>query len=178
MEDLKFKELKLRAGYEGFFMGLLWLLSFGCFVGQFERPVLGTISMLVALSSAVAVVLRLIRYRDRNLYDLSFVKAFSYSLSVYVYASLIFAFGQWLYFQFLDNGYMAACYMEHVSSPEFKQLMSSIKGFDIKEMKDAVTMLSELRPIDIALQFMAVNIPLSFVLALPTALIAAGKGKG
>ena len=171
MTTEQYRILKQKAATEGFITGLLWLLSFALFVGQFAMPVLSFLGMAVAVVSAVLVITRLRQWCNVNAVDsLSFWKAFSYAFSVYLYASLIMAFGQWIYFQFVDNGYLIGQYVERLNSDEFKAIMKGVEGFNPDEIKPVIDQIAELRPIDIALQFLSSDLVISFFLSFFTAL--------
>lgn len=172
MTKEQYKALRNKAGGEGLLTGGLWLLSFGCFIAQFRFPPLSLLAMVGVVVSAVLVVLRLRRYTSRFIDGIGFWKAFGYSVSVYFYASLILAFGQWIYFQYIDHGFLLEQYSQQLTNPLFLQLMESVEGFKVEDIEEALKQLSELRPIDISLNFLSTNILLSFVLALPTAAIA------
>lgn len=156
-------------------MGLLWVASFACFVGQFAAPSLSMVSMLLALLSIVLLIIRLRKYRNANLKELPFFKAFVYSMSVFLYASLVMALGQWIYFQFLDNGYMMQEYMKQLNQPEFLEMMKGIDGFKQDDLQFLFEQISQLRPIDITFQFLSSNIIIGLILSFPVAMLTMGK---
>ena len=172
-----YKALKAKAATEGFYTGLLWVASFACFVGQFAWPSMSMLSMLIAFMSLLFVIKRLRGYRDARLDYLPFSKAFVYSISVFLYASLIMALGQWVYFQFLDHGYMVQQYMKQMQSPEMQEMLKGIEGFKPDDLQFILEQFSALRPIDIAFQFLSTNVIIGLLVSLPVATLSMGKGR-
>ena len=82
--------------------------------------------------------------------------------------ALLMAAAQFVYFQFIDQGFMLSKYAEITNTPEFKTMLSAY-GMKPDDMKLAMDNLASLRPIDIALQFLTTNIILGFMISLPIA---------
>lgn len=166
-----YERLKAFARIDGALLGALWVLSFACFIGEFYDPLLGVAAMLVGVWSLVFAALRLRRYRDNVLGGyMSFRRGYAYSMFVYFYATLIMAAGQFIYFQFLDHGFLASKYQEMISMPEFGTMLQ-LYGMKDSDMKLIMQNMSALRPIDNALQYLTFNIILGVVMSLPAALI-------
>ena len=140
-------------------------------------PILGIVSIVAGTASIVFAALRLRRFRD-NVLDgvISFRRALVYSMLTYFYAALIMAAGQFIYFQFIDQGFMLSQYAEMTGRPEFKTLLNAY-GIRPDEMQMAMDNLGALRPIDIALQFLTTNIILGFAVSLPMAAMIKSKYK-
>ncbi len=171
----QYKDLKAKASFEGLYVGLMWLFSFAAFVMQFSIPNLSLISMGTAAASVVLVIVRLRRYRNEKLDELPYFKAFMYCLLVFFYASLVMALGQWIYFQYIDQGFLMQSYVKQLESPEFKELMKGVSELKPEDVKLMLEQVSELRAIDIAMQFLSTNIVISVILSMITAFFAAGK---
>lgn len=167
-EDLE--QLKAYARIDGLITFGLWILSFACFVGEFNYPALGLVSMLTALTSVFIVAIRVRRYRDMVVEGaISLRRSYFYCLLVFAYSSLLFAAAQYVYFQFIDNGYIVSVYSEMTGTPEFKALMSAY-GVSHDEINTAIDGLSNLRPIDLAFQFFTTNIVIGTIISFPIAL--------
>lgn len=167
--------LKGNARVDGAMLGGLWILSFACFIGEFFSPVLGLAAVAVGIGSLVFAILRLRHYRDFVLSgSISFLHGYAYLMHVFFYSALLMAAGQFVYFQFLDHGFMLSQYAEAMSTPEFKAMLDlyGVKGSEINMLIDN---LGALRPIDIALQFLTTNIILGTVASLPMAAMMARK---
>lgn len=168
----EYEQLKAYARTDGALVGGLWILSFAFFIGEFYNPILGFISLIVGAYSLVFASMRLRRYRDTALEGvISFRRALFYSMMVYFYAALLMAAAQFVYFQFIDQGFMLSKYAEITSTPEFKTMLSAYG------MKVAMDNLAALRPIDIALQFLTTNIILGFMVSLPIAAMMKSRYK-
>lgn len=173
----EYEQLKASARIDGAITGGLWILSFAFFIGEFYNPMLGFVSLFIGVCSLVLVSLRLKRFRD-NVLDgvISFRRALVYCMFVYFYAALLMAAAQFLYFQFIDDGFMLRQYDAMTNTQEFKTLLDTY-GVRQEEMQLAMDNLAALRPIDIALQFFTTNIILGFVVSLPIAVMIKSKNK-
>lgn len=173
----EYEQLKEYARRDGAIVGVLWILSFTLFIGEFYNPLLGFASFLVGAYSLVFASMRLRRYRDTALGGvISFRRALLFSMLIYFYAALLMAAAQFVYFQFIDHGFMLSQYAEITSTPEFKTMLSAY-GMKPDDMKLAMDNLAALRPIDIALQFLSTNIILGLVVSLPIAAMMKSRYK-
>lgn len=173
----EYEQLKAFARIDGALVGVLWVLSFAFFIGEFYEPLLGLVSIIIGTASIVFASLRLRRFRD-NVLDgvISFRRAFLYSILTYFYAALIMAAGQFIYFQFIDHGFMLSQYEEMTGRPEFKTMLNAY-GIKPSEMQMAMDNIAALRPIDIALQFLTTNIILGLAVSLPMATMIKSRYK-
>ena len=167
----EYEQLKAYARIDGAVVGGLWILSFAFFIGEFYNPLLGFVSVVVGTFSIVLASMRLKRYRDNVLEGvISFRRALLYGVLTYFYASLLMAAAQFIYFQFIDEGFMLSQYTEITSTPEFKTMLGAY-------MKLAMDNQASLRPIDIALQFLTMNMILGFAVSLPIAAMIKSRSK-
>ncbi len=173
----EYEQLKEYARRDGAIVGVLWILSFAFFIGEFYNPLLGFVSLVIGVYSLVFASMRLRRYRDTALGGIiSFRRALLFSMLVYFYAALLMAAAQFVYFQFIDHGFMLSQYTEITGTPEFKTMLSAY-GMRPEDMKLAMDNLAALRPIDIALQFLSTNIILGLLISLPIAAMMKSKYK-
>ena len=173
----EYEQLKAFARIDGAIIGGLWILSFAFFIGEFYNPLFGFMSLIVGVYSLVLAAMRLKRFRD-NVLDgvITFSRALMYSMLVYFYAALLMAAAQFIYFQFIDQGFMLSQYEEITNTDEFKTLLNAY-GVKQEEMRLAIDNIASLRPIDIALQFLTTNIILGFMGSLPIATMLKSKYK-
>lgn len=162
-------QLKAFARIDGAVVGGLWILSFACFIGGYYNPLLSMVSLAVGIASIVIEVMRLRRFRD-NVGGgvISFSRAWGYGMLTFFYASLLMAIAQFAYFQLLDGGFLIGHYIEMAGTPEFKTMMQAY-GMTPADVRAAIDMLAKLRPIDIAFQFMSINIIMGIIISLPVA---------
>ena len=90
-----------------------------------------------------------------------------YLFGVFFYASILLALVQYVYFAYLDQGYLLSSFQDALSSPEAKQAFAQ---YGLAEaLSENMQMLSELRPIDFALNVLTMNITVGIILGLPVA---------
>lgn len=173
----EYEHIKAYARIDGAIMGGLWILSFICFIAQFYMPLLNMASMIIGVVSIIVTAMRLKNFRD-NILDgvISYWKAYGYSMLTYFYAALLMAAAQYIYFQFIDHGFLISQYTAMTSSPEFKSMMT-LYGIKAEEMKLTMDTIASLRPIDVALQFFSTNIILGLVISWPIAALIKSKYK-
>ena len=88
---------------------------------------------------------------------------------VFFYGGVLFALAQYLYFAFMDNGYLLSQFSKMVTSEEGQQML---KQYGMTEMMtESLKELANIRPIDYALNMLTINITLGFVLGVPISLI-------
>lgn len=167
----EYHQLQAFARIDGLQAALMWVISFACFILQFQYTLLGIVSLIFGVASLLFITMRVKRFRDRVRDGLlSFGQAFIYGLLIYLYASLLFALAQYLYFQFLDNGFMVSHYLSIVDTDEYRQAMA-LYGLTESDIKVAMDNITAMRPIEIAMQFFSVNVIMGAVISLPVALI-------
>lgn len=174
----EYEQLKAFARIDGALVGALWIVSFACFIGGFAVPVLGVISLFTGVASVVFATMRLRKFRDNILGGIiSFRRAFGYGCFTYFYAALLMAVAQFVYFQFIDGGYLIAKYTDAMTNKDMAGMMQSVYGISPDDMKLALDTLAALRPIDVALQFLTTDIILGVMISLPIAAIIKSAGK-
>lgn len=90
-----------------------------------------------------------------------------FAFQIYLFASLLTAVGHYLYFQFLDNGFIytrVAAQLELVKDEPAMQAQMT-------QIKHALDVFYELTPIQLAMQLLSQNIFYGILLSLPTALL-------
>ena len=88
---------------------------------------------------------------------------------MFFYGAVLLAVAQFVYFAYLDNGYLLSTYSKIVSSSEGHEL---IKQYGMSQMvNDSLSEMASLRPIDFALNILTVNIIIGFVLGVPIGLV-------
>lgn len=173
----EYEQIKAFARIDGAIMGVMWIISFACFIAQFYMPLLNMAALIFGIASIIVSAIRLRNFRD-NILDgmISYWRAYGYSLLTYFYAALLLAAAQYIYFQFIDHGFLLNQYTAMTSSPEFKSIMT-LYGIKADEMKLTMDTIATLRPIDIALQFLTTNLFLGIVISWPMAALIKSKYK-
>ena len=159
------------ARYDGFRLFLLWLLSFILYVAGFKTPVLGTLAMILALMTPFRSLRKLRYYRDEVVGGvISFRRAWAYVVFQFFYASLLFAFAQFIYFVAFDHGFFLEQIGKMFSDPATVQAMQQM-GVG-QTLTQAVAELNTMRPIDLVLNIMTSNLLIGLLIGLPIAFIA------
>ena len=83
------------------------------------------------------------------------------------------AVAQCVYFQFIDHGYLINQYITMLSKPEYAAVVKDSYGMDAKQIILILqTTVGNLRAIEIAFQFLTVNVILSVILSVPAAALS------
>ena len=160
------------ARIDGAKLGVLWIISFALFVGNFHYPICGIFWTATMVYTPFYVAILTKRYADEVCGGkIRYFQAYLHSMLTVFYASLILAIVQWAYFQYLDHGFIIEQYLSALNDKKFAESFNSL-GYS----KDLITQLSEqirkMRPIDIAVQLLWSNMVAGMVMSLTTALYA------
>lgn len=159
-------QLKAFARQDGFFLFLLWAASFMAIVMN-PTSSWGT---LLAVATPFFVGWLLVRFRNYALDGvISFRRALVFCLYTFFYASLLFAVGQYVYFRFFDHGSLLTMLMNSMKTLE---PMYKAQGISLNELRQSLTMIGELSPIEVSFVFMMQNFMVGLILSFPIALFA------
>ena len=169
------EQLHAFARVDGVLIAGLWILSFACFVGNFVNPLFAMGAFGFGAFSLIFAALRLKQFRD-NIREgrISFRQALGYSLLQYLHAALLFAAAQFVYFQFIDHGFLMAHYTSMMNTPEFLEAMK-IYGLKEEDITLVMQNMGAMRPIDNALQFFTTNVFIGAFISLPVAILMRRK---
>ena len=113
-----------------------------------------------------------IKFRRKVLGNkMSYRRALGYAIMMLLYATLILAGVQLVYFQFLDHGYFIENYASILKAPEMMEAAVSY-GLSEQDIDSTIAVLSEMRPVEVVIQFLSSNVLLSVLLSIPMALFA------
>ena len=171
MTTEEYIQLRAFARVDGTYVGILWIASFACYLGGLSSPMLGLIAGIIAILSPFFAVKRLTTFRD-DIRDgeISGSRSMLYYALMFFYASLLFALIQYLYFAFIDGGYLMREYTSLLSSSEMKEAMK-VYGITYEQMMQGVKEFADASPIMTALNIMTMNITIGIFLSLPVALV-------
>ena len=161
----EFMQLKAFARVDALLLTALWTVSFACvtMIGA------GTMGNLLALATPFFIGWRTCRFRNNVLGGaISLRRAYAYSLYNFVYASLVFALVQFVYFRFVDNGGFVGLLNDTTPAmaPDYEQ-----NGISRTALKQNLDMLTQLTPIQWSFVFMIQNFFLGALASLPIALV-------
>lgn len=166
----EYVQLKAYARQDGFFLALLWIASFACYIMGITNGLLGMVAMMLAVMTPFFVAGRLRKFRDEGREGvISFRRSYAYTVFVFFYGAVLLAVAQFLYFAYMDNGYLLSTFSKIVSSAEGKEMLQQYGMTQVAE--DSLSEMASLRPIDYALNILTVNIMIGFVLGVPIGLV-------
>lgn len=158
-------QLKAFARQDGFLLFLLWIASFALIV---HDPA-SSWGSLLAMATPFFVGWLLVKFRDYALQGvISFRRALAFSVFTFFYASMLFAVAQYVYFRFLDNGALVSMLLSSIKALE---PFYRAQGVSVEGLRQSITMISDLSPVEIAFIFMMQNIFMGFFMSFPIALI-------
>lgn len=163
-------QLKAFARQDGFFLALLWTASFACYIMGFSNQLLGMLALMLALMTPFFVAGRLRNFRDVGREGLiSFRRSYAYTIFVFFYGAVLLAVVQFVYFAYLDHGYLLSTLSKILDSPEGQHLLQQY-GMT-QTANDSLAEMANIRPIDYALNILTMNILIGFVVGVPISLI-------
>jgi hypothetical protein len=168
MKPIEFYQLKAFAKQDGALLALLWLAALYCYIQGLTNPLLGLVALVLIVISPFYAASRLRHFRDYGREgSISFGRGYVYMVLTFFYAGLLMAAVLYAYFAFIDKGYLAGKFTEMMNSTEGQQALQAYGMAD--QMKEALREMSELRPIDYALNMLTFNIMTGMLLGLPIA---------
>ena len=170
MTPQEYIQLKAFARQDGALLALLWTGSLLCYILGLTYPLLGIVALILIVASPFFAANRLRHFRDYGREGIiSFSRSYAYTILIFFYAGVLFAIAIYVYFAFLDKGFFMSKIMEMFSSPEGRKALQAygLEG----QMEENLKFLTELRPIDFALNMLTINIITGFFLGVPIAAI-------
>lgn len=153
----------------GTYMGLFWIAKFILF------PLGLTYNFLLFFFFGLTLCVPFLgfyyvrSFRNQVLQgSISLAQAWVFTVFMYMFAALLTAVAHYLYFRFIDGGFIIDTYAGMLT--EFKTL--NIEGTEeaIGQLKNGLEQLKTLTPIEITMQLMSQNIFYCSLIAIPTAL--------
>ena len=160
----EFAQLKAFARQDALLLAALWIASFALIVMSPQSMV----GALLAFATPFVQGWLLGRFRDRVRDGIiSFRRGFVYCVYCFIYASLIFAVAQYVYFRFIDGGQFMQMLSESVRiiEPAYRQ-----NGLNTTALQQA---LEEMKSIPLSqwiFTLLLQNIFIGFILSIPIAL--------
>ncbi|MBR1469946.1 MAG: DUF4199 domain-containing protein [Prevotella sp.] len=166
-----FIQLKAFARQDALVLGGLWMASFALVV-MAPQSMMGT---LLALSTPVLLGWLLSRFRDVALDGvISFRRGYVYCVYCFLYASLLFAVAQYVYFRFIDGGRFMQMLSESVKLVEQAYQQN---GLSTAEFQPMLEQMQSLPPSQWVFMLLMQNLFIGFVLGVPVAAVCARKVK-
>lgn len=155
----------------GTYMGVFWILKFILFPLGLNVPFL--LFLFVGMTMCVPFMAFYYTRMYRNQVcggSITFLHAWLFTTFMYVYAALLTAVAHYIYFRFIDNGFILNTYEAMLNSFDSDIFTGMDEYFN--QLKDTLTLIRSLTSIEITLQLISQNIFYGSLLAIPTALFA------
>ena len=170
MTPEEYIQLKAFARQDGALLSLVWIGSFVCYIQGMSNPLLGMLAVMLIIASPFFAASRLRHFRDYAREGLiSFRRGYAYMVLTFFYAGLLLAVALYVYFAFIDKGFLLGKLTELISSEEGRRAIQAY-GMD-EQMQESLKDMASLRPIDYALNMLTINIMTGFFLGLPIAAV-------
>jgi hypothetical protein len=154
----------------GTVMGVFWIIRFTLFVLGLGNGILMGLFVMTTLAVPALLGTYMRRYRDMVADgELSFLDGLKLALLSCFYASLLVAAAHFIYFRWMDHGYVASVYADLIQT--LKAVPGEAEAQLYEPLEETLTLWREMSPINITLQLMTNNILWSVVMALPLALV-------
>lgn len=161
-------QVKAFARQEAVFLALLWLASFLLMVYVPSSPW----GSLMALSTPFFVGWRLNSFRDYALDGvISFKWGFVFSWYTFLYAALLFAIAQYVFFRYFDHGTFLGLLDSNIEAWRAAYKNNNMADDRMMAyMQDGKGIVSMMSPIQLSFVFMMQNLFLGTLLSAPVAL--------
>lgn len=163
----------------GAYLGVYWIIGAVFFPLGLANPLLFLLFIAFVIGGPFVGYYYVKTYRKQACGGyISFSHAWLFSMLMYVFAALLAAAAHYIYFRFIDGGYIINTYTSLIND-FFSQNTTAAGMTPYKEqMEQALEQLSKFTPIDITMQIFSNNIFWGILLAIPTALFAMKKNNG
>lgn len=179
-----FRQTNAYATQLGGLFGLYWCVGLLCMVAGFKVPLFQAAYPIVVMSAPFVGFALASHFgkQVRNDAPVDFSRGYLFSILMYLYATIILASIAFIYFHLFDHGSFINANIEQLNRPETRTLLESpgIKE-QINQMllqtgfSSLAEMMKSFTPIMIAANILDINLMLSIILAIPTALFAKTK---
>lgn len=161
------------AQLQGAYIGCMWLASFLCMANTLTMPLLSILGMGIGIGSLMAIVVMTYQFRWRVCQgDLSLLRTWVIIMQAIFYASILMAFGVFIYMRFMDHGAFGAYYEQMLSEPQTKLMMDQILTGTGVSSEEFVAQFTSITPINLAINILESNVLLGFFISLPLALLS------
>ena len=157
-------------------MGLLWAFKFMLFPLGLKIPFLQLLFLVLTLGVPFLGYIFAKKFRERYCDGtVTFSRAYLFTLFMYMFASLLAAVAHYIYFRYMDGGFVINTY--RAVWEQMKEAIGTEPGPTLLQYDEALNLIAGLTPLELTFQIMANNIYVGMLLALPTALFVMRKKK-
>lgn len=155
----------------GTYLGGFWILKFILFPLGLTEPFLLLLFMVLTLCVPFMAFYYVRMYR--NLVcggSIGFLHAWIFTVFMYMFAALLTAMAHYIYFRFIDQGFVLNAYETILNNVEGNVPMMPGMDVYIQQFKEVLSVMRTLSPIETTMQLMSQNVFYGSLLAIPTAL--------
>jgi hypothetical protein len=176
MTSEEYIQLKAFARQDGALLSLLWIGSLICYIQGLTSPMMGLLAVMLIVVSPFFAANRLRHFRNYAREGIiSFGRGYAYTVLTFFYGGLLLAAAIYVYFAFIDGGYLLAKFTEMMHSEEGRRALQ-LYGMT-EQMNEGLKQLGSMRPIDYALNMLTINIMMGFFLGIPIAAVMKANSK-
>lgn len=157
-------------------MGLLWTFKFMLFPLGLRIPFLLLVFFILTLGVPVLGYVFAKKFRERYCNNvISFGRAFLFTTFMYMFASIFVAIIHYVYFRFIDDGFIFATYQNIIDQLKATAESELIPMIEI--LQSNIDILSSLSSLEMTFNLVSNNISWGIIMAIPTALLVMRKEK-
>lgn len=157
-------------------MGLFWAFKFILFPLGLMIPLLQLLFLILTIAVPIVGYKFAKRFREQCCEGVvTFSRAFLFTTFMYMYAAILVAVVHYIYFRFIDNGFIISTYQtlwDQVKETATANLMPALEQYD-----EAINLIAGMTPLDLTLQMISNNIFVGILMTVPTALLVMRKKK-
>ncbi|WP_300724470.1 DUF4199 domain-containing protein [uncultured Bacteroides sp.] len=158
----------------GTLMGVYWIIKFILFPAGFVIPFLQLLFIILTIAVPFIGYFLVRRYRNRYSPEgINFFSGFTFTFSMYFYASMLAAVAHFIYFRFIDQGFIFNSYLQQID--EMKRIGGDEVSDFTNNLTETINTLSSFSPIQLTFQLFSQNILYTFLLAIITGLLVKNK---
>ena len=154
----------------GTFLGLYWIFKFIFLPLGVANAACQFLFLLLTMFGPVLGFIYTRRFR--NVYCggyISFFQAFRFTFFMYLFATILVAAAHYIYFRFIDNGYLLNTYIQLLE--QLKPQLQAEAGIQADKFIEAFNLIASLSPLQLTFQLITQNLFYGVLFALPTALL-------
>ncbi len=153
----------------GTYLGLFWIAKFMLFPLGLIQPLFELLFMLLTIVGPIWVIWTARRFRDTQCNgEITFFSALIFCFQIYLFASILVAIGHYIYFQYIDNGFI---YRTLITLFDESVKQAPVLEPIFQNYRNTLDLINELSPIQLTMQLISQNILYGIILSLLTSLI-------
>lgn len=155
-------------------MGLLWAFKFMLFPIGLRIPFLQLLFIVLTAGVPLIGYAFAKRFRMQHCNNaIGFGRAFQFTASMYLFASMFVAVAHYIYFRYIDGGFVFDTYQGLIT--QLKATAGSELMPTVEQLQDAFDLLAGLTPLEMTFNLVSNNLFWGMLIALPTALLVMRK---